>query len=242
MDLGRGPPEMVSDMKTLFAIVGASSALGRMLAEDLCARGCIVAGTYNTGAPEIAGASLSMKCDVTREEDLETFAAACSGVADRIFMLYLAGLSRNAVAHRLSLKDWSEVIQVGLSGAFLAARAFLPGMRDAGWGRIVYAGSVVGRIGVPGTSAYGTVKEGLKGLTRAVAKENASKGITVNCLELGYMDAGLTYTIPEELRGEILKAIPAGGFGDPLNLAEAILFLEKADYVTGSVLSISGGL
>jgi 3-oxoacyl-[acyl-carrier protein] reductase len=134
------------------------------------------------------------------------------------------------------------VIQVGLSGAFLAARAFLPRMRDSGWGRIVFAGSVVGRIGVPGTSAYAAVKEGLKGLTRAVARENASKGITVNCIELGYMDAGLTFTIPEELRGEILKSIPGGGFGDPRNLAEAILFLEKVDYVTGSVLSISGGL
>jgi NAD(P)-dependent dehydrogenase (short-subunit alcohol dehydrogenase family) len=202
----------------------------------------MVAGTFNTGAPDIRGASLSMRCDVTRQEDLEAFAAACSGMNGRVFMLYLAGLSRNAAAHRMKPEDWSEVIQVGLSGAFLAARAFLPSMRDAGWGRMAFAGSVVGRIGVPGTSAYSAVKEGLKGLTRAIAKENASKGITVNCLELGYMDAGLTYTIPEDLRGEILKAIPSGGFGDPLNLSEAVLFLEKADYVTGSVLSISGGL
>jgi NAD(P)-dependent dehydrogenase (short-subunit alcohol dehydrogenase family) len=183
-----------------------------------------------------------MRCDVRRQEDLEEFAGACSAISDRIFLIYLAGLSRNAVAHKMSLDDWSEVIQVGLSGAFLAARAFLPRMRDSGWGRIVYAGSVVGRIGVPGTSAYAAVKEGLKGLTRAVAKENAAKGVTANCLELGYMDAGLTYTIPEEIRGEILKTIPAGRYGDPGNLAEAVLFLEKADYVNGSVLGISGGL
>jgi len=229
-------------METLFAIVGASSALGRMLAGDLSSRGCAVAGTYNTGTPDLPGASLTMRCDVRRQEDLEEFAGACSAISDRIFLIYLAGLSRNAVAHKMSLDDWSEVIQVGLSGAFLAARAFLPRMRDSGWGRIVYAGSVVGRIGVPGTSAYAAVKEGLKGLTRAVAKENAAKGVTANCLELGYMDAGLTYTIPEEIRGEILKTIPAGRYGDPGNLAEAVLFLEKADYVNGSVLGISGGL
>lgn len=229
-------------METLYSIVGASSSLGRVLAGDLSTRGCSVAGSYNTGSSEISGAALTMKCDVTRQEDLEAFAASCREMSDRVSLVYLAGVSHNSVVHRMNVEEWREVIQVGLSGAFLAARAFLPDMRSRGWGRIAFAGSVAGRIGVPGTGAYSAVKEGLKGLARALAKENASKGITVNCLELGYMDAGLTYTIPEQVRGEILRSIPAGGFGNPHNLSEAVLFLEKAEYVTGSVLSISGGL
>jgi len=233
---------VVRSVETLHAIIGASSALGRALASGLSSRGWRVAGTYNAGDPSIDGAALSMRCDVTREGDLADFSRACFEISDRVALTYLAGLSRNSVAHRMSSPDWSDVIGVGLSGAFLASRAFLPAMRSAGWGRLIFAGSVVGRLGVPGTGAYSAVKEGLKGLSRAIAVESASKGITVNCIELGYMNAGLTFTIPEEVRGTILRSIPLGRFGDPANLVEAVLFLEKADYVTGSVLSISGGL
>jgi len=229
-------------METLYAVVGASSALGRRLSADLFSRGLTVAATRRSEGDPIPGACLTMRCDATKAGALDEFAAECFRRCDRVSLVYLAGLSKSAYALKLEPSDWEAVVSVCLTGAFLATRAFLPAMRSAGWGRIAYAGSVVGRRSVPGTSAYSAAKEGLKGLTRAVAAENASRGITVNCLELGYMDAGLTYTIPEGVRETILAGIPAGRYGDPGNLAEAVLFLSAADYVNGSVLTIAGGL
>jgi NAD(P)-dependent dehydrogenase (short-subunit alcohol dehydrogenase family) len=134
------------------------------------------------------------------------------------------------------------VIEVNLTGAFLVASAFLRHMRPLKHGRIVFAGSVTGRIGAAGTCSYSASKEGLRGLSRVLATENAALGITVNCLEIGYMDAGLSYTIPADIRERIRQGIPAGGFGNPSDITETILFLERASYVTGSVISISGGL
>ncbi len=233
---------MVNKAETLYAIVGASSGLGKALVKDLSSRGHNVAGTYNSSSSTINGVEFAMKCDVTNEQDLCNFASACFEHSSRVILVYLAGLSVNAFAQKLDLNDWDRVIGVCLTGAFLATKAFLPQMRASEWGRIVYAGSVVGRLGFPGTSAYASAKEGLKGLTRTIAKENAQKGITVNCLELGYFDAGLTYTIPEAIRVSLASGIPAKHFGDPSNLCESVLYISAADYLNGSVLSVSGGL
>ncbi len=229
-------------MNILHAVIGLSSSLGKSLSAGIIMRGGLVCGTWRGTPPDVAGLAISRQCDVSDLPGLERFAAECWTISDRISLVYLAGISRNAMSHRLEPDDWEEVIRTNLTGSWMAARAFLPGMRQFGWGRIVFAGSVTGRLGVPGTAAYSASKEGLKGLARTMARENATKGITVNCIELGYMDAGLTYTIPDEIREGILKDIPAGRFGDPCNLLETVLFLDAADYVTGAVIPLTGGL
>jgi len=240
--MGSCPVKVVKGMKALHAIIGVSSDLGRRLASDLCSDGRSVAGTCNTFRKDVPGVDILMKCNVASENEINDFAAACSERNQRIVLTYLAGISRNAYAHRLRKDDWDDVLQVCLTGAFLATKAFLPAMRAANWGRIIYAGSIVGRIGVAGTSAYSAAKEGLKGFARTVAKENGGMGITANYIELGYMNAGLTYTIPESIRASLKEAIPANQFGDPGNLFEAVRFIESTDYLNGSVITISGGL
>lgn len=229
-------------MDVLHAIIGASSALGGRLARDLAKRGFPVAGTYFGTPDPVTDATLWIKCDSTSEADVGRFAEECFKLCSRVSLVYLAGISKNVCLHRMTRDDWLRVQDVTLNGAFLAIREFLRGMRIAGWGRIILAGSVVGRTGTPGTAAYAASKEGLKGLARVAAMENSRRGITVNCLELGYMDAGLTYSIPEPVRDRILRDIPSGMFGSPANLTEAVLFLDAAEYVNGSVLTISGGV
>ena len=229
-------------MDILHAIIGLSSSLGRRLSAGIIERGGLVCGTWRGSPPDTAGLAISRQCDVSDLAGLERFANECRTISDRISLVNLAGISRNMMSHRLELDDWQDVIRTNLTGSWMTARAFLPGMREAGWGRIVFAGSVTGRLGVPGTSAYSASKEGLKGLARTLARENVAKGITVNCIELGYMDAGLTHTIPQEIREGILEDIPARRFGDPANLLETVLFLDAADYVTGAVIPLTGGL
>lgn len=227
---------------TLFVVAGGSSALGARLCRDLAGMGRRVLATYGSSPGSVPEGIESCRCDSTRPPDCEELASRAFGLSSRVAVVYLPGVSASAACHRQTPEDWRRVLEVNLTGAFLMASAFLKRMRPAGYGRLIFAGSVAGRLGVAGTCSYSASKEGLKGLSRVIAVENASRGITSNCLEIGYMDAGLTYTIPEQVRGEILRSIPAGGFGDPHNLSEAVLFLEKADYVTGSVISISGGL
>jgi beta-ketoacyl ACP reductase len=227
---------------TLFVVVGGSSALGSSLCRDLTARGRSVLATYSSSPDSIPASISGMHCDSTIPEDCENLADRAFLMSSRVTVAYLPGISASAACHRQSLEEWRRVLDVNLTGAFLVAGAFLRRMRGAKFGRIIFAGSVTGRLGVAGTCSYSASKEGLRGLTRVLATENAALGITVNCLEIGYMDAGLSYTIPGEIRERIRQSIPAGGFGNPSEITESILFLERASYVTGSVISISGGL
>jgi 3-oxoacyl-[acyl-carrier protein] reductase len=240
MDLGSIPPEMVSD-PPFYVVVGASSALGRVVCSALVATGRGVLGTRNRGADLPAGVETA-DCDVTSADDCAALAGEAALRSARLSVVYLPGLSESSVLHRTVEKSWLRVVDVNLNGAFRIARAFLPGMRTAGYGRFAFAGSVTGRLGAPGTGSYSASKEGLRGLSRVIASENAARGVTANVLEIGYMDAGLTYTIPGETRDELVRRIPAGRYGDPAELASLLLLLEDASYVNGSVLTISGGL
>ncbi len=191
----------------------------------------------STSRSERVGAnpeSLNMTCDVTCLDDCQRLAGAAFNISSRVFVVFLSGISENAMVHKASPEDWHRVITVNLEGAFLIARSFLPGMRNAGYGRFAFAGSVTSRLGTIGTSSYSSSKEGLKALSRVISCENASKGITSNALEIGYMNSGLTNTIPVSIRESILKQIPAGRFGNPSELTPILLMLEQASYMTGS--------
>lgn len=181
-------------------------------------------------------------CDVTCPDDCLKLSETAFSEGGRVFVVYLPGISLNSMVHKASPVDWHRVMAVNLEGAFHIARSFLPGMRNAGYGRFAFAGSVTARLGAAGTGPYSSSKEGLKALSRVIATENASKGITSNTLEIGYMNSGLTNTIPASIREGILKQIPAGRFGDPDEIAAILLMLEQASYMNGSVISLSGGL
>jgi NAD(P)-dependent dehydrogenase (short-subunit alcohol dehydrogenase family) len=115
-------------------------------------------------------------------------------------------------------------------------------MREKGWGRIINLTSVVGQRGIAGTCAYAASKAGIEALTRTIAVENATKGITANCLALGYFETGMINTIPEPLQDKIRGSIPMGRFGTVLELEHAVRFLIDADYVTGATINVNGGL
>lgn len=226
----------------LYVVVGGSSALGSVIVSELLGAGRKVISTSREATAGGNPDALHAACDVTCPDDCRKLAETAFAAGRKVFVVYLPGISLNAMIHKASPADWHRVLSVNLGGAFLIARSFLPGMREAGYGRFAFAGSVTARLGSAGTGSYSSSKEGLKALSRVIATENAAKGITSNTIEIGYMDSGLTNSIPAPIREGILKQIPAGRFGNPDELPAILLMLEKASYMNGSVVSLSGGL
>ncbi len=144
----------------------------------------------------------------------------------------------------MSEADWDGVLAVNLKGAFLCIKAVIRHMIKQRWGRIINISSVVGITGNAGQANYCSAKAGLIGLTRATAKEIASRGITVNAIAPGFIDTDMTRRLGEGVKQEILKQIPVGYFGSPEDIAQAVVFLasEEARYITGQVLAVDGGL
>ena len=218
-------------------IVGASGGIGRYIFDELSTK-YHTYGTYCHGKYPNVG---WLHADVTQADDVISMLESMSGLHD-VVLINLFGVSRDGMGHKLSTEAWNEVVDTNLKGAFLTCGAFLPIMRAQGWGRIINISSVVGRVGVPGTCAYSASKAGLEGLTRTLAVENATKGITVNCLSLGYFEAGMINTLSPEMRESVVQSIPMKRLGTLHNIEAAIEFLIEADYVTGTTLRIDGGM
>ena len=156
----------------------------------------------------------------------------------------LAGLTRDGLMLRMKDEDWDTVLEVNLTAAFRLARAVLRDMMKARWGRIVSITSVVGQTGNPGQANYVAAKAGLTGLTKALAAEVASRGITVNCVAPGFVTTPMTDALAEDQRERILRNIPQARFGTPEDVAAGVVFLasDEAGYVTGQTLHVNGGL
>lgn len=155
-----------------------------------------------------------------------------------------AGISRNGMSWKLPSEAWNEVMAVNLSAPFFLMKAVIPGMRERNYGRIISISSIVGQAGMVGTAAYATSKAGLIGLTKTVAKETATSGISVNALALGYFDAGMISEVSPELQEQIIKQIPKNRLGETATILATIdwLLQPAADYVTGQTIGLNGGL
>lgn len=155
-----------------------------------------------------------------------------------------AGISRNGLSWKLADDDWNDVLAINLTAPFLLTKAVLPGMRTQQFGRIISISSVVAQTGVAGTAAYAASKAGLLGLTKTVAKETATSGITANALALGYFDTGMITEVSPELQEQIRQQIPKQRLGSVETILATIdwLLLPAADYVTGQTISLNGGL
>jgi NAD(P)-dependent dehydrogenase (short-subunit alcohol dehydrogenase family) len=181
--------------------------------------------------------------DLTKPDSVKQYIDIVSDhLNERVIMLNLAGISFDGLCHTLNMDSWGAVLDTNLTGSFVACKHVIPLMRERQWGRIILASSVVAQTGVHGTCAYSSSKAGLFGLTRTLAAENATKGITVNCLALGYFDAGMIRVLSQKMRENVVESIPMKRLGDPRNIAAAIKFLIDADYVTGTTININGGL
>ncbi len=226
----------------MIVISGASGGLGRHLIEHLGIEYEII-GTFNTHEPLPTDRVVGFyQVDVTDSASVQRFATAAADKLKRIVLINLAGVSQDGMGHKMSDIIWDRVVDTNLKGTFLMCRAMLPLMREQEWGRVINVSSIVGQMGVPGTVAYSASKSGLFGLTRTLAAENATRGITVNALSLGYFDTGMIDVIMPDIQEQIKAHIPMRRFGNPRNVEQAVRFLIECDYITGSTININGGL
>ena len=153
-------------------------------------------------------------------------------------------MTRDGLVMRMSLAQWQEVIDANLTGAYLVTKAFVPGMIRSRFGRIVMLSSVVARMGNAGQSNYAASKAGMIGFVRSLAREVASRGITVNAVAPGFVDTDMTKAIPEAARNKLLELVPLARLGEPEDIASAVAFLlsDAASYITGEVLDVNGGM
>ena len=227
-------------MKILIA--GASGGIGKYLAEQFSEKGFEVFGTYNSHPPKQNLKYKMDKVDVTKEPEIEEWINNVANCSDELSFIYCVGLNYNCITHKAETDKWLEVINTNLIGAQLSLKHILPLMRNKRYGRIILFSSVVPQIGVPGTSAYSSSKAGLWGLTKTVAIENATYGITINTVNLGYFDIGMIKDVPTEFLNKIINSIPMGKLGDPVNILKTVEYLISADYISRNQINLNGGL
>ena len=232
-------------------ITGASGGIGGAVASALHAAGASVAlsGTREAPLRELAE-SLGERAhvvtanlgDAAAVEALPRQAAEAMGSVD--ILVNNAGITRDNLFMRMSDEEWAQVIDVNLTSSFRLARGVLRGMMKARWGRIVTITSVVGTTGNPGQANYAAAKAGLVGMSKSLAYEVASRGITVNCVAPGFIETAMTDKLNDDQKGRILTQIPAGRMGGPDDIAAAVLYLAspQAGYVTGATLHVNGGM
>ena len=235
-------------------VTGASRGIGRATALSLCRAGFdIVAASPEIEsnqelAAEIracAGQAMAVNLDVTSPDSVkEAFAKAVKDRGPIDVLVNNAGITRDGLAVRMKPADWDRVLQINLYGAFRCVQAVLPGMMRNRWGRIINIASVVGQAGAAGQANYAASKAGLIGLTKSLAQEMGSRGITVNVVAPGYIETDMTKVLPEEVKQKILSSVPLARIGKPDDVAAAVRFLasEDAGYITGHVLAVNGGI
>jgi 3-oxoacyl-[acyl-carrier protein] reductase len=189
--------------------------------------------------------SLAVLADVSSAADASRLVETAVSTYGKVDILVNnAGITRDQLMLRMSEEDWDTVLNVDLKSAFLCTRAVLRHMIKQRWGRIISIASITGEIGNVGQANYASAKAGIIGLTRTIAKEVASRGITANAIAPGAIDTKMRQQLDENQRQEFLKRIPLGYFGSPRDIAEAVAFLasEEARYITGQVLNVDGGM
>jgi len=226
----------------MIIISGASGGIGRYLMHTFKEKGEKILGLYNSAKPEGITDDELYRINITRTEEIEKFSKEFTPADQRLVLINCAGINYNAFAHKADIDEWKKVIEVNLIGTFGIISAVLPHMRENNYGRIINLSSVVARSGVPGTSAYAASKSAMWGMSKAIAAENATKGITINSLNLGYYNIGMITAVPEKMQDAIKSKIPSGEFGDPVNILNAVHFLIHSDYINGEAIDMNGGL
>src|SRR5215469_9013829 len=235
-------------------VTGASRGIGRATVLALCRAGFKVVGA----ATKIEGDEkwleemsacgsepIAVNLDLQSPESIkEAFTRALQSRERIDVLVNNAGITRDGLAVRMKKADWDAVLRTNLDGAFLAIQQVLPGMMRNRWGRIINISSVVGQAGSAGQVNYAASKSAMIGMSKSLAQELGSRGITVNVIAPGYIATDMTGGLPEERKQMIANAIPLGRIGTPEDIAAAVRFLasDEASYITGHVLAVNGGM
>ncbi|TAM04004.1 MAG: 3-oxoacyl-ACP reductase FabG [Paraburkholderia sp.] len=235
-------------------VTGASRGIGRAIALELARQGATVIGTATSesGAQAITaafaeaglkgrGAVLNVNDAAAAEALIDATVKEFGGLA---ILVNNAGITQDNLAMRMKDDEWDAVIDTNLKSVFRLSRAVLRPMMKARTGRIINITSVVGASGNPGQANYAAAKAGVAGLTRALAREIGSRGITVNCVAPGFIDTDMTKDLPAEQQAALKQQIPLGRLGSPDDIAHAVAFLAspQAGYITGTTLHVNGGM
>ncbi|MBE7369732.1 3-oxoacyl-ACP reductase FabG [Ramlibacter pallidus] len=234
-------------------VTGASRGIGAAIAQELAVRGMKVIGTATTdeGAAKVSQAlSQHAGCRGARLDvnDAKAGEALVDAIAKEHGALHVlvnnAGITRDTLAMRMKDEDWDAVLDTNLKAVFRMSRAVMRTMMKQRYGRIVSITSVVGASGNPGQANYAAAKAGVAGMTRALARELGSRGITVNCVAPGFIETDMTAALPEDQQKALLGQIPLGHLGKPADIAHAVAWLAspQAGYVSGQEIHVNGGM
>jgi acetoacetyl-CoA reductase len=230
-------------------VTGGTAGIGAAICEALQAEGYRVAANYSrneeaarafsarTGIPVFAWNVADPQACVDGIAKVQTVLGPIDVLVNN------AGITRDAMLHKMTWQQWREVIDVNLGSCFNMCRATIEGMRERRWGRIINIGSVNGQSGQAGQTNYAAAKAGMIGFTKALALEGASRNITANLVAPGYTDTAMVSAVPPEAMQQILKTVPAARLATPAEIARGVVFLadEKAGFITGITLPINGG-
>jgi 3-oxoacyl-[acyl-carrier protein] reductase len=235
-------------------VTGASQGIGRAVAFELASRGAHVALAARSVdkladlASEIAsagGTAQAFSLDVASEDSIKACAKAVIEHFGKVEILVNnAGITRDGLMMRMRRPDWDDVLTTNLTGAFLLTQACVSSLLKNRWGRVINITSVVGEIGQAGQANYAASKAGLIGLTKSLARELASRGITVNAVAPGYIETPMTAVLNDEQRSAMMTTVPLARPGSPEDIARAVAFLASDDaaYITGHTLDVNGGM
>jgi 3-oxoacyl-[acyl-carrier protein] reductase len=244
---------MSVDLSTKIVVVtGASRGIGQAILHDLAKQGAKIIGTATTqdGADKIQASLRAITPNgygrVLNLADAVSIDAFFEQLKQDALMpdilINNAGITRDNLMLRMKDEEWNDVIQTNLTGVFKLMKGCLRSMMKNRWGRIISLGSVVGTMGNPGQANYCAAKAGVVGLSKSLAREVASRDITVNVVAPGFIQTDMTSGLPEEYREGLIKTIPLGRIGMPEEIAHAVRFLIEASYITGETIHVNGGM
>ncbi len=239
----------LTDKKAL--ITGATGGIGAEIARSLHAAGAevVISGTraerLEALAQELGERVHVISADLSDRESVTGLVKAASDAMGNVDILVNnAGVTRDNLAMRMKDDEWDQVMQVNLESCFRLSKGLLRGMMKKRWGRIINITSVVGVTGNPGQANYAASKAGMIGMSKSMAQEVASRGITINCVAPGFIETPMTDALTDDQKGALVKNIPSGKLGTPADIAASVLYLasNESGYMTGQTLHVNGGM